>query len=99
MRFVQQAKNDPSTLEIAWMFLPTFIGQNQALLKELDVLLNKHFPAPFVCEDARLDEIHQFIVDHIDQRVKLSGLKEYLLAVCHVGRDLSWQDDPTEKLK
>lgn len=81
MRFIQQNRDKPKILEVAWMWLPTFIGQNTALLGELDHVLGARFPTPFEVDDAKLDEIHRFVIDWVCDKLKIPGLWHYLKAV------------------
>lgn len=81
MRFIQQNRDKPKILEVAWMWLPTFIGQNTALLGELDHVLGARFPTPLEVDEAKLDEIHRFVIDWICDKLKIPGLWHYLKAV------------------
>jgi len=82
MRFIQEDKHNPKILEVVWMWLPTFIGQNTALLGELDHALAAKFPPPFDVTEDKLDEIHEFVVDYICGKHPIfTGLREYLQAV------------------
>lgn len=89
MRFIQQRRDNPNILEVAWMWLPTFIGQNTALLGELDHVLNARYigpkPGEIVVDDQMLDEINNFTINWIVEKLNIEGLEEYLRAVRHVG--------------
>jgi hypothetical protein len=89
MRLIQQRRDNPNILEVAWMWLPTFIGQNTALLGELDHVLNAHYIKPMsgnlVVDDHVLDEINDFTINWIVGKLNISGLEEYLRAVKHIG--------------
>ena len=69
------------------MWLPTFIGQNTAVLGELDRALRTEFVAPFEADDERLDEIHNFVIEWLGGKFKINGLKDYLRAVALVSGD------------
>lgn len=84
MRLIQQNKDKPAILEVAWMWLPTFIGQNTALLGELDHVLGARFPTPLEVDDTKLDEIHRFVIDWVCDKLKIPGLWHYLRAVEHI---------------
>lgn len=81
MRLIQQDKHNPNILEVAWMWLPTFIGQNQQLLGELDHALNARYPGPLEVDDKKLDEIHRFVIDYLCKKLHIPGLWHYLIAV------------------
>ena len=92
MRFIQQDKHNPNTLSVSWMWLPTFIGQNQQLLGELDHVLNAKFPPPIApsSEDemqSLLDEIHSFVIEYLDEKLGIPGLNKYLSAIKSVGEE------------
>lgn len=87
MRFIQQNKDKPNILEVAWMWLPTFIGQNTALLGELDHVLSVRFAPPLEVDDAKLDEIHRFVIDWLCGKLNIPGLWHYLRAVEEVNKE------------
>jgi hypothetical protein len=84
MRLIQQHKDNPKILEVAWMWLPTFLGQNTALLGELDHALHSRFPTPLEIDDDKLNDIHDFVIEWICGKVKISGLWRYLKAIEYV---------------
>lgn len=84
MRLVQQHRDDPTVLEVAWMWLPTFVGQNSEVLKSLDVALADEFPLPLELTDEKLDEMHNFVVDKVCEKFQVEGLSAYLQAVKNV---------------
>lgn len=85
MRLIQQHKDNAAVLEVAWMWLPTFIGQNTALLGELDKALGAKFPPPLDIDDTVLDDIHRFAIDWLSTKLRITGLWHYLRAIEHVG--------------
>lgn len=85
MRVIQQNKDHPTVLEIAWMWLPTFIGQNSSVLSELDHVLAAKFPPPVEATEEKLDEMNEFVIDWIDTRFNIPGLGEYVRGIKHVG--------------
>lgn len=87
MRLIQKNKDKPKVLEVAWMWLPTFIGQNTALLGELDHVLSVRFPPPLEVDDLVMDEIHDFIIEWIAEKLNIKGLERYLHAVEYVGEE------------
>jgi len=85
MRLVHPNKHNPQELEVAWMWLPTFLGQNTLLLNKLDKELNAKFPGPLQSDNCLLDQIHTFIIDYLCSMAKVPGLRHYLEAVSYVG--------------
>jgi hypothetical protein len=88
MRLIQQNKDKPEVLEVAWMWLPTFIGQNTALLTELDAALAEEFSPPVLMTEENLNEMHRFVINHICDKLKIPGLWNYLSSVADVGDDV-----------
>ena len=87
MRFIGVDKNNDNILSVAWMWLPTFIGQNTQLLGELDHALSAKFPTPFEPTEEKLDEIHRFVIDYLCVKMQIPGLWNYLLAIENVRPD------------
>lgn len=84
MRIVEESKLKPGTLEVSWMWLPTFIGQNSGLLRELDRVLSLEFPPPFDATEDQLDAISEFALGWLFDKHSIPGLREYLGALKHV---------------
>ena len=68
------------TLVLNFMFLPTFIGQNPIIQKELKLDLSKRFSAKNVTP-ALMDEIHCWIIQWLKDKFKIPGLEKYLQAI------------------
>jgi hypothetical protein len=68
------------TLELNFMFLPTFIGQNPIVQKELKLDLSKRFSAKSVTP-ALMDEIHRWIIQWLKDKFQIAGLEKYLQAI------------------
>jgi len=81
MRLIQQHRDNPNVFEVAWMWLPSFIGQNSSLLSDLDKALTEHFEPPVEVNENKLNEIHQFVIDWICDKIKIKGLWHYLSAI------------------
>lgn len=81
MRLIQQSKHNPNTLEVVWMWLPTFIGENKQVLGELDHALSAHFPPPVTLSEEVLDAMHEFVIEYLCSKFTIVGLEEYLTAV------------------
>ena len=74
-------------LEVKWMWLPTFIGQNQAVMKELQIAGQAMWygkASPVDEDDAFLDEVEEWVVQWICKRFPLEGLGQYLSAIKYV---------------
>lgn len=79
MRVVHVAKD--GAIEVNWMWLPTFIGQNYMVLRELGDAWKERFPNGVKSDETGLDEIHNFTIDWLCQKFAIPGLKEYLQAI------------------
>lgn len=79
MRVVQVASD--GALELNWMWLPTFIGQNHMVCKELAGVWREWYPNGFPATEEDLDAIHDRTIDWFEQRFNIKGLGEYLHAV------------------
>lgn len=79
------------TLEVNWMWLPTFIAQNQAMMREIGAEGAKRFSGREV-SDELLDQIHYWVIDWICEKFPIEGLKDYLVGIEKVpqeGNDVS----------
>lgn len=81
MKLIQQNRHNPKDLEVAWMWLPTFIGENKIVLAELDRALAEAFPPPFELSNELLEKFHDFAIDWLVKKFDIRGLREYLLAL------------------
>jgi hypothetical protein len=63
-----------------FMFLPTFIGQNPIIQKELQKELAKMFAGKTVTP-ALLDEVHTWIIQWLQNKFQIAGLEKYLQAI------------------
>lgn len=79
MRWVM---HEEGKVEVRWIWLPTFIGQNIALMKRLDTALGKYLGHR--ADDALLDEMNAFVVDFLCMEYPMPGLRKYLEALKHV---------------
>jgi hypothetical protein len=83
-------------LVLNWMWLPTFMGQNYHLLRELETAWTERFLGKDTTEDV-LDEIHEFTVEWLAEKAPLPGVAEYLLAIEHVKDDFQETEDGREE--
>jgi hypothetical protein len=86
MRLVHVSHDDPTVLELDWMWLPSFIGQDHALMSKLQKELKEKFGGRQIREDT-LSAIHQFVLDWLDAQYAMKGLREYLAAIHHVRQE------------
>lgn len=84
MLLVQVAKDHPDRIEIAWMWLPTFVGQNSYLLMQIDKELAEAFPPPVEVTQEVLNQMHRLVVDYVCKAIPIQGLREYLEAIENV---------------
>jgi hypothetical protein len=82
MRIAHVAKD--GALELNWMWLPTFIGQNYMVLKELERFWKDLYPEGVSNTPEELDKLHDITIDWFGQKFKIIGLSEYLSAIRHV---------------
>lgn len=82
MRVLQVA--DDGAIELRWMWLPTFIGQNYLVLKELGEAWKKQFPQGVSNTADALDAMHTFTIDWLCKKFPLHGLNQYLTAIENV---------------
>ena len=78
MRLV--TSTDPGVLELSYMWLPTFIGLDAILQKQLEETLAKDLSGKEVTEEL-LDWAHARVMDLICERYPLEGLRDYLDSV------------------
>lgn len=70
-------------LEVKFMWLPVFIGQNMAMMKELQIAGQAKFGG-LIYDDKTLAEIDDWVVNWICKRFPIEGLDKYLRAIEHV---------------
>jgi hypothetical protein len=75
MRLVHVA--DGRTVELNYMWLPTWIGQNHNLKKEMEEYLRPKIVGRELTEQT-LDEVHFMVIDFITQKFPVPGLFDYL---------------------
>jgi hypothetical protein len=91
MRLVNLAKD--GAVELNWMWLPTFIGQNYLVLKELEKIWRQNFnKAPRTNET--LDAISDFTVRWLCDKFKIPGLDKYLEGLKYV---MEGMEQPSEE--
>lgn len=74
----------PGELELNYMMLPTFIGMNAILKKELEVSLKPLIEGQEWTESA-LDQAHDAVLDFLEKKFPaLHGLREYLEALKYI---------------
>lgn len=85
MRVIQVAKD--GAIELSWMWLPTFIGQNYLVLKELGTAWEQKFPQGVQNTAEGLDEMHEFTIQWLCEKFPIEGLEPYLRAITNVQED------------
>lgn len=86
-RAVQIVGDKLDTIEINWMWLPTFVGQNKPLLDKLETALREEFLTPFEATEEALDKMHDFAVGFLCKQICICGFAEYLHAIKSVGEE------------
>lgn len=85
MRVIQVTKD--GAIELNWMWLPTFIGQNFMVLKELEKFWKARFEKGVLFTEENLDEVHQITVDWLCEKFKIEGLKQYIEGLKHITQE------------
>lgn len=68
----------PGVVELAYTWLPTWIGINTSLKKEIETALSKKIVGRVISEKT-LDDIHDEVIDFLAQRFpNVDGLRDYL---------------------
>lgn len=82
MRTVRKAGAD--VLELNWLWLPTFIGMNVTLTRQLETELRPHLTG-IPMDDAGLDYANGIVIQYLTNRFpELIGLGDYLDALKYV---------------
>jgi len=82
VRFIQVVKD--GAIELSWMWLPTFIGQNYMVLKELGSAWKERYPGGIGYTSGNLDEMHEFTINWLCEKFRIPGLCDYLKAIENV---------------
>jgi hypothetical protein len=82
MRVIHVAKDN--VIELSWMWLPTFIGQNYQVLKNLEAAWKDEFPTGVAITQLGLDEMHEFTIKWLCDQFPIKGLGDYLRAIENV---------------
>lgn len=80
MRLITRTRD--RELELNWMFLPTFMGMNLQLKREVEAELAR-YRGRTVTEDL-LNEMHEFVLQYLLEKYPLNGLEAYLRALENV---------------
>lgn len=75
MRCVQYIGN--GVVELNYMWLPTWIGQNTALKAELEKKLKEDVVGRGVTEEL-LDDLHDAVINYLTEKYPIEGLFDYL---------------------
>ena len=80
----------PGVVELNFMWLPTFVGMNAQLKKEIEERLKPKLEGRPLEET--LDDAHEMVIDFLVERFPaLTGLRDYLDAMKYVTEDGSDQ--------
>jgi hypothetical protein len=71
---------EPGVTELAWMWMPTFIGLNNMLKKEIEVEISKWLVGKLATDDV-LDAAHDKVIEIVCEKFPLPGLRDYLDAL------------------
>lgn len=70
-------KTGPGEVQFNWMWMPTWIGMNTVLKKDIEEVIGKKLVG-LPLDDATLDMAHEMVIDYLDQRFSEFQLREYL---------------------
>ena len=85
MRFV--VRTQPGHIELNYMWLPTFIGMNEHLIREIEGRLGPHLKDQTLDDDL-LNRAHNLVVDYVSRKFQhVAGLREYLDDIANVKDD------------
>lgn len=91
MRFVE--RTGPGQLGLNYMWLPTFIGMNAALVAEVEAKISPILLGRELTEET-LDVAHQLVLDTLVQRFPAqSGLFDYLDGIKYVDAHAPKQEE------
>lgn len=82
MRVIQVAPD--GAIELSWMWLPTFIGQNYQVTKELGDAWKDQYPEGLPNTSEGLDEMHFFTIKWLTEKFAIEGLAEYLSGIGNI---------------
>ena len=81
MFLVHERKDKPGIWEVAWTWLPQFLGADPALVKQIDAELTAllhEMPKPM------MTVLHAHVIKRIVDKYPMRGLIDYLSAITHV---------------
>jgi hypothetical protein len=88
MYLVHRSKDRVGRWEIAWMWLPYFLGIDRELHKFVGQKMTEEFKGVTHAEDNPPDELlqrmHDRVIDLIVEKRPIAGLREYLYATQHI---------------
>lgn len=68
----------PSSLEVAYVWLPAWLAMNHEMCGSLDAELSRVFVGKELTEEL-IDEAHEFVLDFFAKRFEsITGLRDYL---------------------
>ncbi len=82
MRLTVQAPGD-GVLELNFMWLPTWVGVNHAIKKEIEEKIGATFKGREI-DETTLDELDEAIIDLLQKKFPEIQFTEYLRAIRHV---------------
>jgi len=86
MRFVE--RTGPGQVSLNYMWLPTFVGMNAALIKEIDETMTPLFVGQSLTEEL-LDRAHDRALEILVAKFPMwSGLFEYLEGIKYVEQNV-----------
>lgn len=91
MRFIQ--RTGPGKLELNWTWLPTWVGMNEALIREIEEMLSATIVGQDLTEEL-LDLAHQAVLEILVNKFpSMTGLFEYLDGIKYVTQDGNTQEN------
>lgn len=76
--------SEPGKVEWVWSWMPTFLGQDPGLKRELEKTIGEEFIGKPLTNDT-LDHMHERVLDIIcNKHSSIRGLRDYLDAIKYV---------------
>jgi hypothetical protein len=80
VKVVHRCHDEPNVVDLNFMWLPTFIGQNVVMLKELKKEIELEFKGQLLTEET-LWAMHHAVIRWLEAKFPFEGISKYLHAI------------------